>query len=126
MLLGSGHRNGNGVSVLASGAAYALNILCLSRRHLAKHNCRQVTDIDTHFQRGRTGEQVWVPSLVFSFAMLKGVFKRFSIRTIQQACMLTCMNANRVTLAVNAEAHIKGAFHGFISTAAILPDARYS
>ena len=58
--------------------------------------------------------------------MFKSIFQGFTVRAIQQTGMLACMNPNGISLAVNAETHIKNTVHGFIGAATVFSEARYT
>ena len=85
MLLGTGYRHREGIAVFPSGSADPLNILRLSGRHLAQHNCGEISDIDTHFQRRRTGQEIRIPRVVRFLAVLKRFFQCLTVLSLQKA-----------------------------------------
>ena len=91
------HRQCQGIAILTAGTTGSLQELALCRRHTAKDNRRKIANINTHFKRRGTGKYIRVPNLLGIFLTLKVDFKLFTVRTLQQTGVFSCIDTSKVT-----------------------------
>ena len=93
---------GQSIAVFASGTANTLQKLTLCRRHTAQDDRGKVTNINTHFQSGGTGENIGVPVGTIFLATLKILLQLLTIWAFQQTSMLPCIDARQIAGAVKS------------------------
>ena len=71
------------IAIFTSGTTGTLKELTLGRWHAAQNNRRKIADIDTHFERRCTGQDIRIPDCLRILRPLKIHFKLLSIRSFE-------------------------------------------